>query len=246
MIAGTGLWLFNPPTRTVVEEAEDELAKEAEKAESAWSRGEIMHQIFSREMIIVLGATVAALAVLAASEVGVVAYLREHHQQSLSSLVFILWSASSIVGGLVLGARRRPVPVFGVLLGLGLLTIPVGMAPSGWWLLVAILPTGFFCAPSLTATAAAVSRLVPERIRGEAMGWYGTAITIGLAAGAPLAGWAIDRWGPWAGFALIGTIGVVVAVVGLVLVPWGIDRPDSAGSGAPSGVSPTRRLRSVA
>jgi predicted MFS family arabinose efflux permease len=74
------------------------------------------------------------------------------------------------------------------------------------------------------------------------MGWYGSAMTLGIAAGTPAAGAAIDLLRPWAGFALLGTVGVVVAMIGLILIPWGTDRPGSQDPGAPSGVSPTRRL----
>jgi predicted MFS family arabinose efflux permease len=246
VLAGLALLIVNPPLRPPGQGPSSDLDAgwpamdtPAEPQSLSWLA------VFNREIVIVLIATVAALAVLAGTEVAVVAFLRERGQGGLSSLVFILWSVSSAIGGLLLGARQRPVPVFLVLLGLGVLTIPVGLVPGSWWLVLAILPTGFFCAPTLAATAAAVSRLAPHNIRGEVMGWYGTGMTTGLAIGAPLAGFAIDHAGPWAGFALIGTLGTVVAVVGLVLVPWGIDRPDPKGSGAPSGVSPTRRLRSA-
>ena len=104
-----------------------------------------------------------------------------------------------------------------------------------------MLPAGFFCAPALAATAAEVSRLVPEALRGEAMGWYSTATTGGAAIGAPLAGLAIDRVAPWAGFAVVGLVGAAVAGVGLILIVWKHDRPGPAGPGAQSGGSPTRR-----
>jgi hypothetical protein len=67
-------------------------------------------------------------------------------------------------------------------------------------------------------------------------------MTLGITAGTPLAGTAIDLVGPWAGFTLLGGVGVVVALIGLVLIPWGTDRPGSVEPGAPSGVSPTRGL----
>ena len=202
--------------------------------------------IFTPEMILVLIATAAALGVLGGTEVSVVARLREFGRSELSSLVFIIWSVASAIGGFLLGARKRQLPVFGLLLALGLLTVPVGLLPGPQWLLLTIIPTGFFCAPTLSATASRVSLMVPERVRGEAMGWYGTSMTAGLSLGAPLAGICIDRIGAWAGFAVIGTVGVVVAVVALVLIPLYADRPGSSGPGATSGASPTRHLRPVA
>ena len=241
VLAGVGLLVLDPPLRRAALGSEPAVPALDGPASSSRFR-----QIFTREMTFVIAGTAAAVLVLGGTEVSVVAHLRQHGQSQLSSLVFVVWSMASAIGGFGLGARGRPIPLFGVLLGLGLLTIPVGFAPDGWWLVLAIIPAGLFCAPTLSATASAVGRLVPEHVRGEAMGWYSTATTTGLSIGAPLAGFAIDHAGPWAGFVTIGTIGVVVAVIGLVLVPWRIDRPGPAGPGAPSGVSPTRRLRSAA
>jgi predicted MFS family arabinose efflux permease len=103
-----------------------------------------------------------------------------------------------------------------LLLGaLAVLTIPIGLAPSPWVLAAAILPAGALCAPVITATAEQVARRVPERVRGEAMGWHGSALTVGIALGAPLAGSAIDVAGPWAGFAVVGAVGAVLALAGL-------------------------------
>jgi MFS family permease len=155
----------------------------------------------------------------------------------------VSWGVASITGGLLYGAARRPLPPFVLLLGLAVLTIPVGLAPSPAWLMLAILPAGALCAPVLSATAEAVSRLVPERVRGEAMGWHGSSLTVGLAAGAPFAGAAIDRWGPWAGFAAVGGCGAAVAVVGLALAARPLRRsaglPEHAGGATPGvGVPP--------
>jgi MFS family permease len=105
-----------------------------------------------------------------------------------------------------------------LLLALAALTVPIGMAPSPWVLCLAVLPAGALCAPLISSTAEAVARLVPERVRGEAMGWHGSALTAGSAAGAPVAGFAIDAIAPWAGFAVVGVTGAVLAVIGLALV----------------------------
>jgi predicted MFS family arabinose efflux permease len=81
-----------------------------------------------------------------------------------------------------------------------------------------VVPAGAVCAPVITATAEAIAALVPERVRGEAMGWHGSALTAGTALGAPLAGAAIDRAGPWTGFAVVGAVGALVALLGVAAV----------------------------
>ncbi len=66
-----------------------------------------------------------------------------------------------------------------------------------------ITVSGFLCAPTITATVEQLSRLVPERFRGEMMGWHGSAMTAGSALGAPLAGFAIDHGGWQWGFVVV-------------------------------------------
>ena len=45
------------------------------------------------------------------------------------------------------------------------------------------------------------------------MGWHGSALTIGVAAGSPLAGVVIDATSPWFGFVAVGVLGVLLAIV---------------------------------
>jgi MFS family permease len=245
-VAGLGLMAFNPPTRTESIEEPTTGAPGAVGSTSARSSGDTRALLFNPGMLAVLAASVGALAVLAGTDVSIVAQVRAHGEVGLTWVVFVAWSLSSMLGGVLFGAIRRAVPVNLILLGLGLLTIPIGAAPGTWWLALAILPAGFLCAPAISATATTISQLVPEERRGEAMGWYGSAMTLGMALGTPIAGLTIDHVGPWAGFAVLGGLGVAVALVGLLLIGWLTDRPGSDGqpteSGAPSGVSPTRRL----
>ena len=62
----------------------------------------------------------------------------------------------------------------------------------------------------LSAASEKVADLVDEERRGEAMGWYGSALTAGVALGAPLAGLFIDGVGPSGGFVSVGVAGVVL------------------------------------
>ena len=238
-LAGLGLMIFNPPTRSAADSGWQAEPAVAEGRQVDGGRSALLRD---PALLGVLGITAGSLVVLSGTDVSIVAHVRATGELGLTWVAFVAWSLSSLVGGLVFGAAHRAVPPSLLLLGLGLLTIPVGLASSVWWLAVAILPAGFLCAPTISATATAISRLVPEERRGEAMGWYGSAMTLGIAAGTPAAGTAIDLVGPWAGFAVLGSVGVGVALVGLLLIPWGTDRPGSVDPGAPSGVSPTCRL----
>jgi MFS family permease len=206
--AGVALFVADPPTRSAE-------AVEAAAAPGATTGG--VRTWFSPGLAAVLGASAAATLVLSGTDVGVVAVLRAHDAVTFTGVVFAAWSVGSILGAVVYGALRRPVSPLLLLGGLAVLTIPIGLAPSPWVLVAAILPAGALCAPVITATAEQVTRRVPERVRGEAMGWHGSALTVGIALGAPLAGSAIDATGPWAGFAVVGAVGAVLAVAGLAV-----------------------------
>src|SRR4051794_17124611 len=166
-------------------------------------------------LLSVLAATAGATVVLAGTDVSIVATLREAGNLGWTGVVVAVWAFASLLGGLVYGALRRGVVPPALLLALGLLTAPIGLAPGSLWLCLAVVPAGLVCAPVVTATAEAIASLVPERGRGEAMGWHGSALTPGTALGAPLARPAIGRLAPWGGFAVVGPVGGAVAVAGL-------------------------------
>ncbi len=203
--SGLALFAFDPPTRTALADGEEEPARLPRRE---W---------FTPRLVAVLACTSAAVLVLAGTDVSLVAHLREDDAVTLAGVVFLAWGVGSMLGGLVYGALHRPVPPFVLLLALAVLTAPVGLAPSWGTLALAILPAALLCAPVLTATAERVSGLVPEASRGEAMGWHGSALTVGGALGAPLAGSLIDAEGAWAGFAVVGAVGTVLALAGLVV-----------------------------
>lgn len=155
--------------------------------------------------------------VLSGTDVGIVAALETGGRQSEIGIVFLFWCAASVVGGLIYGAMHRPVSPMLLLLGMAALTIPMGFATDTWTLaLLSILP-GLLCAPVLSSASEKVADLVSEERRGEAMGWYGSALTAGVALGAPLAGVFIDGRGPSGGFTAVGVAGVVLCVAGLIL-----------------------------
>ncbi|MCO4255606.1 MFS transporter [Pseudarthrobacter cellobiosi] len=246
-LAGLFLIWFNPPTRSASQTEESEADQRhaaevavvsaapahlqeaaadlvpagAERAGSgpAGLRGKVAHNFAW------LTATVAAVfavaagtgMVLSGTDVGIVAALETGGHQSEIGIVFLFWCAASVVGGLVYGAMHRPVSPILLLLGMAALTIPMGFAQGTWTLAVVSILPGLLCAPVLSAASEHVADLVAEDRRGEAMGWYGSALTAGVALGAPLAGIFIDGMGPSGGFISVGVAGVLFCVVGLLL-----------------------------
>jgi MFS family permease len=156
--------------------------------------------------------------VLSGSDVSIVGLLERGGHQNEIGIVFFFWCAASVVGGIIYGAMKRSVSPMLLLLGMAALTIPMGFAHDTWTLAVLSILPGLLCAPVLSASSEKVADLVDEERRGEAMGWYGSALTAGIAFGAPLAGIFIDTVGPSGGFASVGSAGVVLCIAGFALM----------------------------
>jgi len=199
IFGGALLWAANPALRST---ASDE--KHVTHPMRTW---------VTPAFVGVLIACATATIVLTGTDVAVVAALRHMHHQSWIGWQLAVWGLGSAIGGLVYGALHRSIPTF-VLLGvLAASTLPIALAHEPVTLAVLLFVAGFCCAPTLTATVEALSRVVPESVRGEALGWHGSALTVGGAIGAPMAGVAIDSVGWRGGFVLPALVGLAVTVV---------------------------------
>ena len=199
VVSGALLWWLNPPTQP-----EGQEIPQVAPSRRTW---------FSPRLLALMIAAAAATFVLSASEITVVATLQESGAAGWTGLAIALWCAYSLAGGLVFGTVRRPVSALTLIAAMAVLTIPVGLA-SGWpWIMLALLPSGVLCAPSMTAANDNLTRIVPPAARGEANGMLGSAFTVGVAAGAPFAGVIIDNWSPEWAFAGAGVVGVLAVLV---------------------------------
>jgi MFS family permease len=216
---GVLVWLANPPLRSEAAAA-DALARPRE-------RGAVGYGWVSPAFVAVLGASAAATIVLTGTDVGVVAALRDMGHQSWIGWQLAVWGLGSAIGGVVYGALHRTIPAAVLLSLLAASTVPVALAQEPIPLATLLFVAGVFCAPTLTATVDALSRVVPERVRGEALGWHGSALTAGGAVGAPLAGIAIDHWHWQGGFIVCGLLGLAVAAGLLVVASTNRTVPDA-------------------
>ncbi|MFC4014853.1 MFS transporter [Nonomuraea purpurea] len=213
-VAGVGLIVLNPPTRSAAE-----LEEQAERATPR-------RQWLTPAFVALLGTTAAATFVLTATELSLVATMDHTGQTAWIGLAVGIWCVFSLVGGFVYGGLSRGMSPLVLIAGMGLLTIPVGLVGEDWhWLVLALLPAGLLCAPALSSTVDVLSRWVPSGARGEAMGFHGTALLIGGAISAPIAGAVIDGSGPEWAFVVAGLVGVVMV---LVAAPFWRRRPAPA------------------
>lgn len=242
VVAGFVLWLLNPrlrgeaeapvPTEPDIDELgeaarAEAIAQEAEAdlpavpapsvATATTTSGRAFRGFITLPVAAVYLAAVATTIVLTGTDVGVVAALRTFGSPESIGWVLALWGFGSLVGGLVYGAWHRSYSVFWLLGGLAAITAPVALATGVPSFAVLITLTGVLCAPTITATVEHLSRIVPERFRGEMMGWHGSAMTSGSALGAPVAGFAMDLGGWQWGFLVVAIVGLAVAVVGTLV-----------------------------
>lgn len=201
--SGVALYVLDPPVRS---EAATSTARPPVRS---WLRPALAS---------LLVATMATTLILAGTDVSIVAALQSTGQVSWTGLLLGVWGMVSLVGGFVYGAMRRGVSPLMLAAGLGACTVPIGLFGSSWWVLcLAIVPAGMLCAPTLTALADGVSRLAPESVRGLVMGLHGSALTAGLAIGAPLAGAVVDASSPAWAFGAVGVAGVLLTAGSLAL-----------------------------
>ncbi|MFF0576404.1 MFS transporter [Streptosporangium saharense] len=204
--AGAALFFMNPPVRS--DEEAEEMAQAGEKvSRRRWLTPAVAG---------LLGTVCAATFVLTTTELALVATMKQSGDTAWTGLAIGVWCAYSLVGGLVYGGLSRGFSPLLLIGAMGVLTVPVGLVGDDWrWLMVALLPAGVLCAPGLSATVDTLSRWVPAGARGEAMGLHGTALLIGGAASAPMAGALIDSWGPGWAFAVAGLVGVAMVLLAL-------------------------------
>ena len=203
VVGDVALGLLNPPLRGEGEE-DDEDAVPVRRRD--WLRPGFV-------AVCLVAAT--ATVILAGSDLAVVATMREFDKVSQIGVVLAVWGLGSLVGGLLYGALDREIPSRLLLIALAVVTVPMAFATSAWQLAGFAFVAGLLCAPTVSATVHEASRLVPPSARGEAMGWHGSATTIGGAVGAPIAGYALDGYGKGGGFVSVALLGALIGIAAL-------------------------------
>jgi len=220
LISGAALFLLDPPTRG---DADERAGGPGGAAGSpAATRG-----WWTPTVTAVLLVTATAAVILSGTDVALTAVLRDRGEVTLIGAVFAAWSLASLVGGFVYGAGRPIHPML-LLAALGALCIPAMLATTWWLLALLLIPTGLFCAPVISATAQVLVHVSPAAVRGQVTGLHGSALILGSAAGAPLAGILVDRIEPRYGFLAIGVLGVAVTAALLPVTRGRIPMADLA------------------
>jgi predicted MFS family arabinose efflux permease len=155
----------------------------------------------------------AAVFVVFGTELSVIAGLETSGQAGWIPAVNTVWCLASLTGGFVYGAVRRSPALPVLVAGLAAVTLPVSLGGPWWSFALLLVPAGLLCAPSLAASAEAVSGLAPEHARGLVTGLHGSAITLGGAVATPLTGLLIDHGSPAVAILTVGAVGLALAAV---------------------------------
>ncbi|WP_432511996.1 MFS transporter [Kineococcus sp. SYSU DK001] len=202
VVAAAALFVLDPPLRSAPDDGRHHGA--------ATGGG---HRVWTSALLLAMACAFAADLVLSATDIGIVARLREEGAVGWTGLVLAVWAAGSVVGGLVHGVLPRAVPPWLLVACLGVATVPLTVLHGPLALALGAFVAGLFCAPVISATVDLVAHGVHESVRGRAMGWHAAATTVGAAAGAPLAGAVGDAGGPGAPFLVVGLLGLGAGAV---------------------------------
>jgi MFS family permease len=169
-------------------------------------------------VLFVVGAAVGAI--LGALEIALVAFADAQHAKSLSGVLIAGLAVGSMVSGIGWGTVHWRLPLrrrlAGALVLLTLLSVPLALVRDVWLMLPFVVLAGISLSPSLISSFTLAELLVPRAAVTEAFTWIGTALGLGVAVGASVAGKIVDVWGANASF-LVATIAAGVGAVVVVL-----------------------------
>jgi len=169
-----------------------------------------------------MAAFVALGAVFGAVEVATVAFADEQGRQVAAGLVLAAFAAGSLVSGVIFGAvasgppTRRRLVAGQVVLTVALVpTLSVGSLPA---LAVMLALAGVSISPSLITGFGLAEATSPRSRMTEALAWTSTAVGVGVAIGAALAGPVIDSAGAAQAF-VVPVVAATTAVACALLIP---------------------------
>jgi MFS family permease len=206
-LAAVGSLLFAAQRRT-----------EPPPAEQGHRRGPSAMRSRGLRVLFVVGLAVGA--VLGTLEIALVAFADEQDAWSLSGLLIAALAAGSMVSGIGWGAVHWRVPLrrrlAAALAVLTVLTGPLLLVGEVWLMVPFVLLAGVAVSPSLISAFTLAELLVPRAAVTEAFTWIGTALALGVAVGASVAGKTVDVAGANAGF-LVATVAAAVATAAVAL-----------------------------
>jgi MFS family permease len=145
-------------------------------------------------VLFVVGAAVGA--VLGTLEIALVAFADELGSKPLSGVLIAGLALGSMASGIGWGAVHWRLPLrhrlIGVLVLLTVLSLPLLLIHDVWIMFPFVVLAGVAVSPSLISAFTLAELLVPRAAVTEAFTWIGTALGLGVAVGASVAGKLVD------------------------------------------------------
>lgn len=169
-------------------------------------------------VLFVVGAAVGAI--LGTLEIALVAFADEENAMALSGVLIAGLAVGSMASGIGWGTVHWNHPLRHrlavVLILLTLLSVPLLLIEDVWIMVPFVVVAGVAVSPSLISSFTLAELLVPRAVVTEAFTWIGTALGLGVAVGASVAGKIVDVYGANASF-LVATVaaGIAATVVAL-------------------------------
>ncbi len=153
-------------------------------------------------VLFVVGAAVGAI--LGTLEIALVAFADEEDAMSLSGVLIAGLAVGSMASGIGWGTVHWRTPLnrrlAAALVALTVLIVPLLLIGDVWLMVPFVIVAGISLSPSLISSFTLAELLVPRSAVTEAFTWIGTALGLGVAVGASLAGLVVDEYGANAAF----------------------------------------------
>jgi predicted MFS family arabinose efflux permease len=187
------------------------------------SRAELSDQprlrVISRALVVLVLSGLLLVLGCSILQLGVIGYCVEHHAPSQSGLLLATWSSGSIVGGFFVGARVNAAGAVGyvtVLIGGGAGFLVLLATPGVAALYPLIFVAGLSLVPALGCLYSLGGRIAPTRGATEAFGWISNGTQTGIAGGAALGGYFVQRCGTTVTFAIAAGVVFMAALSAIV------------------------------
>jgi len=169
-------------------------------------------------VLFVVGAAVGTI--LGCLEIALVAFADEVGAKSMSGVLIAGLAVGSMASGIGWGTVHWRLPLrqrlTAVLVLLTVLSIPLLLVHDVWLMIPFVVLAGIAVSPSLISSFTLAEVLVPRAAVTEAFTWIGTALGLGVAIGASVAGKLVDVFGANTAF-VVATIAAGVAAVVVAL-----------------------------
>jgi MFS family permease len=169
-------------------------------------------------VLFVVGAAVGAI--LGTLEIALVGFADQMDAKSMSGVLIAGLALGSMASGIGWGTVHWRLPLrhrlVGVLVLLTVCSVPLLLVHDIWLMLPFVVVAGIAVSPSLISSFTLAEVLVPRAVVTEAFTWIGTALGLGVAIGASVAGKIVDVSGANTAF-LVATVAAALAAVAVAL-----------------------------